>query len=286
MIAAAPANLIARPVARAIVSQPQSSVADPDVDIQQARIAADGGVVTDAGFLSSLITDLKAAGCYTLLDALYIPIACKKDGANRVSKLYDLSLAKAGTVYYDAVQNTAASQQLWEANKIDGKPWVTFDPLRTGGYLSAPIVPYTGYPSTYFIVARAVDNGNHKAIFGRMSNVDRLDVVNYFSPGVVFWIGVASFTATTDSTTAGQLTCLFNGSASTCRRKGTQIGSGDTGPSNSLSNLQFGIGDYRTFWPLDGSVAFAAACCRAITTPQRSAIESLLNTKYYPSTIA
>ena len=90
-----------------------------------------------------------------------------------MSKLYDLSPAKAGAVYYDAVQNTAASQQLWEASKIDGKPWVLFDPLRLGGYLSAPVVPYTGYPFTHFLVVQAGStDDNIKAIFGR-----RLDMI-------------------------------------------------------------------------------------------------------------
>jgi hypothetical protein len=88
-----------------------------------------------------------------------------------------------------------------------------------------------------------------------------------------------------DITTTGQFTCLFNGASSTLRRKGVQVATGDTGPISSMPNLQFSLGDYRTFWPLDGSIAFAAACCRAITTQQRDAIENLLNTKYYPSTI-
>lgn len=285
------AQTIAQPLARLtgqnIILAGEAPAGDSDAQAQIARITADGGVVTDPTFLSSFIGDLKAAGCYTLFDSLYIPIACKKDGADRVSKLYDLSLPKTGSVYYDAVQNTAANQQLFQANQIDGKPWVLFDPLRTGGYLSAPVVPYTGYPFTYFFISQAVRDGNNKAVFGRTTTSDRLDVITYLLDAVVFYGQLSQPQIATTATTTGQFTCLLNGSSSTLRRKGTQVGgSVDTGAINPMSNLQFSLGDYRTFWPLNGSIAFAAACCRAITTQQRDAIENLLNTKYYPSTVA
>ena len=108
-----------------------------DIDVQQiiTRVETDGGEVTDQTFLDALIVDLKTAGVYLLLDALYVPIACKKDVNDRISKLYDLAPAKTG-VHYDLSQANAAKQSLFQADQLDRKPWIMFDPIEAGATIA------------------------------------------------------------------------------------------------------------------------------------------------------
>jgi len=260
---------------------PPTPSLDPDVQGIIARVQGDGGMITDEAFLDALIVDLKAAGVYTLFDALYVPIAIKKDGSNLVSKIYDLSLIKAG-IYYDLDQSNPVKQQLWENSKIDGKPCISFDPAKGGGYNSAAIVVYADYPVTYFLISQYITApDNYRTIFRVISGTTDLYNASYYNASIMLLLAKGQTNVNTNCLDMGQFTFLFDSSA-TVRRKGMQIASGTCGSQTPMANCNYDLGGSAC----SASIAFAASIRQAITDQQRDVIENLLNTKHYSSTVA
>lgn len=248
------------------------------------RVIADGGIITNSQFLSDFIRDLKNGpeNCYSFLKGLWIPCAIKKDASNKVSKIYDLSPAKEN-IYYDAIQDTEASQQQWVDNYLDGKPAILFD-SSLDGYTATNITEINA-PGYVMAICRKNDAGSTtRAIFDSATNQWEL-VYRNNTTQIVVSTNTQARIITTDQTTFAQFTCFFGNSGDgggKIRRKGIELFGGDLG-ANSLS------GDITIGKTSSGSVhngpimLILLAKLNSIT--QRNYIESLLNNKYYPSTV-
>lgn len=258
---------------------------DSDAQIHANRIIADGGIVTDLNFLSNFIRDLKIGNCYSILDGLWIPIAIRKDTANLVNKIYDIGPRKnIGNGYYDAGATSAVFYQIWEDGQIDNKPWIRFDPSK-GGYSHSGMIAKT-QPGTIIAIFRRDHTGSSTKvdIIHGSTGSATWEISYYFSASSVsMYAGSPTLSANTDQMTLAQITAKYNGSNSYLRRKGTTIGQGTTGSQDF--NTGFFLGGTNTGTDvMDGPIAFWLI--GTMTDDQMYYIENLLNTKYYPSTIA
>lgn len=257
---------------------------DFDADRHRSRIVSDGGMVTNLRFLSTLIRDLKAGGCYSILDGLWIPVAIRKDASDKVSTIYDLSLPKSGGVYYDCTQSNASMQQTWQDNQIDAKPWLMCI-SSAGGYLASGVASIA-QPVTGFIICRKDSAGSVYRVVctckGGATGV-QLFTYNNNTTQAVNHPGTTPLVAATTQSTLGQFTSLVNGAGSNIRRKGTSLATGGAGTA-STDGYSIGSDFDGTGLPHNGPIAFCASIRQAITTTQRDYIELLLNSKYYPST--
>ncbi len=258
---------------------------DSDALLQQSRILADGGSLTDLSFLSSFITDLKAGpgNCYTLLNVLFIPIAIKKDGADKVSRFYDLSTSKSGS-YYDITQSNASLQQTWQDNQIDGKPWVMFDSSLSG--YAASGVASIAQPATTWVICRKDGGGStHRLLLAGRTAGAGPNLILYANnaTNIAAYPGTSDVTVATNQATLGQFTVLLSGASSNIRRKGASLG---TGGSGTQAVTQYVLGaDFNGTLPHSGPIAFCATARQSVSTAQRDHIEGLLNSTYYPSTV-
>lgn len=90
---------------------------------QQARIIADGGTVINLALMDAAIRHAISNGYYSSLKFLgAAEFAVKKDGANAVSTLYDISGNNN-----DMVQATGSLQPIWTANQQNGRAGISFD---------------------------------------------------------------------------------------------------------------------------------------------------------------
>lgn len=111
-----------RPIRRTVVST-FSGRADTEAYID--RVEADGGVVIDKPWTDSCfqwaddnnITDF--GNTYAWISA---GAGVKKDGSNKIIKMYSLSGAS-----WDVEQTTASNRPTWTDNHINGNPSIVFD---------------------------------------------------------------------------------------------------------------------------------------------------------------
>jgi hypothetical protein len=257
---------------------------DADASAQEARIIADGGIVTDIDFLSDFITDLKAGpgNCYTALVGLWLPVAIKKNGGDKVSAIYDVSPAKTG-VYYDALQTIANRQQTWVDNILDGKPVIQFDAAVANGGLVTGTITANSQPGTLMWISRKDGGGStHRSIYD--ISVNRWNVLYTANETDISIAAPTQINKTTDQTTWGQFTALLSGASSYIRRKGVQIGpTVNAGTGTQSGSIRLGMSTSQSL-PHNGPIALWLQ--GVFTDEQRDYVEGLLNTTYYPSTVA
>jgi hypothetical protein len=256
------------------------SFLDFHVKLHQDRIIADGGTVTNINLLSDFISSFKAIGCYSLFDALYLPIAIRKDDANKVSKIYDLS--DKSSSYYDCEQTTAVEQQTWVDNQLDGFPVISFSSTR-GGY-TGPTMATIGQPYTLFSISRKDDGGSSLRIIMQVGSATTTGPAPRYDGNTTSVSIGGLIPATTTQSTYSQLTFLCNGVSSSIRRKGSELSSGNGG-STTASSPFIALGMNRLGNDVhNGIIVFAGLIRQSITTQQRDDIEGLLNTRFFPST--
>lgn len=259
--------------------------ADPDAVSHRSRIASDGGAVTNFRFLSNFIRDLKRGpdNCYTTLSGLWLPCAVKKDGTDKVATIYDVSTAKTG-VYYDAVQSNGSLQQTWTDGILDGLPVIQFDAAlgADAGYTTGAITA-VAQPTTVMVIVRK-DGGGVTFRHIIDSSVGRLVFAYNTDTTQLIEFAGASVLRATDQATFGQFTVKFDGVSSYIARKGAQIGAaGNAGANGQTGVIKIGLA-FNDTAPMNGPMAILLQ--GNLSAAQISYVEGLLNTKYFPSTIA
>jgi hypothetical protein len=172
------------------------------------------------------------------------------------------------------------------ANALDGKPVIQFDAVISAiaGYTS-PTITTMSQPYTVMLICRK-DGGDIsiRALFSGTGPVGSQLSIRY--PGNITDVQLLAFTSiqtATDQTTYAQFTFKADGASSSIRRKGTELFAGNAGTNPVAGTLVLGLHQAGSYCH-NGPMAFAAI--GVLTDAQRDYIENLLNTKYYPSTVA
>ena len=253
----------------------------PETLTQIARIEADGGTVIDAGWMDLVISILKAQSIYSnckfLADANF---AVKKDGADAVSVLYDISGNNN-----DAVQATGAAQPIWTAAQQNGKAGLVFDgsddvlsSTSNGFNITGPfsILSWgnaTSWPGlTTGIYSRYVLNS---AIELRK---DASKMSLYIADGST-WKGATALEADTPTGTSLIYSGIYDGTNIRLFINGILKGgpTATSAPGDTTGETS-GFGFGRSSW--HGNLPTFLILNTSLTTAQRTAIEALVNNYY------
>jgi len=250
--------------------------ADDLVAAQITRIQADGGTIVSEEWIRKAIWTLKNQGIYAnckFLGDANMGVKLDASGVS-VQTLYDLSGNNNDATSGVTVNN----QPVWTANVQGGRAGLVFD--GTDDVLTAAIGTLS-QPNTIITAIK-----NTRTVF-TVTNVfiDTTNAVNRLSMYAQQTSGVLGASAGTDGlsataigTTAQILTGLFNGASSVLYKNGASILAADFGAAD-MTGLS--IGDYSAGgYPYEGSFFPVIVINAALTTAQRTALETFVNAYY------
>lgn len=253
-------------------------------EIQLSRIATDGGYSESDSYLQSLIADLQNGGvagdCYAILDAMWLSGFVQKDGADKVSKIYDLSFPKDFAGYYDLFQNVGADQQQWTGNVYDGHASISITSSGNGTYVTATNSELES-PGVYIEAACTSQNAG-PAILINTTNL----LVQFDGTGTGITLYTGSFYQPGINTMSIPYRLqLTLGTSAQVKQNGTVISSANsgglsTGGSNSISVG----GDAGNAQHLEGDFIYMLMARPEITADQKAHIESVM-ASYFPGIV-
>jgi len=265
-----------------------------DTYAYQARVVADGGTVINIAMVDNaykLLAD-NSLSPVVWLDANF---GVKKDGSNKVSKLYDITDND-----FDATQATSGAQPVWTTGIKNGLAGIVFDgtddTLSEGSNLGKPA------SFTTFTICAADNVASNNFVWG-----------NYVSPNsYTMWFAAIADTASGDlkaaiSNQSGSANTGFYTAGSQITNgevflyttkfatgaytnlliyKNTSVKSGTFSPSNATTNsgtsYNYSIGGYGNLGSnyFDGSICTHIVFNSALSDTNRGYIESFLNGAY------
>jgi len=260
--------------------------ADDLVAAQITRIQADGGTIVSEEWIRKAIWTLKNQGIYAnckfLADA---NMGVKKDGANAVSKLYDLSGNDN-----DATQGTAANQPVWTANVQGGRYGMVFDGV--DDYLVCTSNASLNITSAITILmgikVESFTAGKYMGLFDKSVTTTSWQSYMVADTHLVQWEvygttgGVLTGTDAIVAEAATLLNLSYDGANSFIYINGgldnSEASTGSIGVS--AQDLWIGTIDQSADNFFHGAITTKAILDVALTTAQRTALESFVNAYY------
>jgi hypothetical protein len=253
-------------------------------ELQLLRVASDGGFSEDDQYLIDLVADLQDGGvagdCYAILDAMWLAGFVQKDGADKVSKIYDLSNPKTGDIYYDLLQSVGADQQQWTGNVYDGHASISITSSGNGTYVTATNSELKD-PGVY-IEAACTSQNEGPAILINTTNL----LVQFDGTGTGITLYTGSFYQPGINTMSIPYRLqLTLGTSAQVKQNGTVISSANSGGlSTGGSNAISVGGDAGNAQHLEGDFIYMLMARPEITSDQRAHIESVM-ASYFPGIV-
>jgi len=238
------------------------------VTAQVERVEADGGKIIDVDYIEGMLATLVELGLMDnvkfLGDANF---GVKKDAANAVSKLYDLSGNNN-----DVVQATGANQPVWTKAVQGGRAGLVFDGT---DILTLTLGSALSQPNTVFAVFKDISGAGVISIFdGPAGSRHALQRIVATENWRIYAGGTINGPNGHSGVTPTLASIVFNGISSGLFISGVSEASGDIG-IQGLGGFWIGADDYGG--RMTGNIYSSIVINAALTTSQRTAIETYLN---------